>query len=230
MLKDISTWVRSRVLRDEPVVPRADVATEQWDEVPFAAPLVRAQPQAIRRATPPPLPPAATEPRLTPLHGEPARWAASAPVVVSPAGAGAWQEELLALARSTVSPVDPADVPTPPPMLVAPAALPTPATPPRPEVAPPTLAKAPAFPAADEPTPPPTAALPPLAAPRSKAGPRPSPPAAADVPTPPPTLTRRKAPPPPPAPSGAVSSEDEDWDAVIARAKSGPVKSRGSRL
>jgi hypothetical protein len=163
MLKTLSTWFRSRVSHEDLVSRRADVATERWDDVPFAVPRSPAQPgpQAERRSTPPPLPPVKTRPHLTPVRGEPPSMLA--PAGISPAGATEWQEELLALARSTVSPVDPADVPTPPPLTTAP------------------------LPASDLPTPPPTTA-PEQAAPQ------------------------------------AAPNDDGDWDAVIARAKSGPIK------
>jgi hypothetical protein len=161
MLKTVSTWFRARVLHEDLVSQRADAATEQWDDVPLSASPAPAQPgpPALRRSTPPPIPPAKPRSHPTP----------------APVGAAEWREDLLALAKSTVSPTDPAEVPTPPPLTVPPPKAPRDL--------------------ADVPTPPPLT-VPPPKAPRDLA----------DVPTPPPR------------------TDEAEWAAAIARAKSGPIK------
>jgi hypothetical protein len=202
-LKTMSTWFRSRVLHENLVPLQADVATEQWDDLPPAVPgfLVRPEPQPPRRSTPPPLPPAR-----------------------APAAAAEWQSELNALAGAAVSPVDPADVPTPPPLATsspAPAAAPAPPpkiaaplrTAPPPAVAAPKILTTP-------PTPKDLRALAKSAA---------SPVDPADVPTPPPIAKPSPKAPKLPAPGRAVPSDDGDWDSVIARAKGRPVKVPGPR-
>jgi hypothetical protein len=92
MLKTLSTWFRSRVLHEDLVARLAEAASEQWEDVPFTVNRVLDKPggQTKRRPTPPPMPPGKTRPAL------------------------------LALAKASVAPIDPADVPTPPPLTKAP--------------------------------------------------------------------------------------------------------------
>jgi len=94
MLKTISTWVRSRALHEDLVAQQVEAASEQWDDVPLTSAGFPAPHDSgpLRRPTPPPLPPQARP--------------SAARLLLPQAGAA--------------PPIDPADVPTPPPLTTAP--------------------------------------------------------------------------------------------------------------
>src|SRR5262245_33848439 len=102
MLKNVSTWIKSHVLHESSVAVQADVAQERWGDVPFILPSAPApsDPQANRKRTPPPLPPKKTTSRLATVGGEAPAAAVTLPP--PPEGASEWQDDLLALAKSTV--------------------------------------------------------------------------------------------------------------------------------